>query len=47
MPAMMVAMFPMEVLQTPGQITIVQEAYNQIRRIYLDENQCIQTPAPL
>lgn len=39
MPAMMVAMFPMEVLQTPGQVTIVQEAYNQVRRIYLDEKQ--------
>lgn len=39
MPAMMLAMFPMEVLQTPGQVTIVQEAYNQVRRIYLDEKQ--------
>jgi hypothetical protein len=39
MPAMMVAMFPMEVLQTPGQITIVQEAYNQVRRVYLNEKQ--------
>ena len=28
MPAMMMAMFPMEVLQTPGQITIIEEAYN-------------------
>jgi len=37
MPAMMQAMFPMEVLETPGQITIIQEAYNQVRRIYLDE----------
>jgi hypothetical protein len=36
MPAMMMAMFPMEVLQTPGQITVIQEAYNQVRRIYLD-----------
>jgi len=36
MPAMMMAMFPMEVLQTPGQITIIQEAFNQVRRIYLD-----------
>jgi hypothetical protein len=36
MPAMMMGMFPMEVLQTPGQITIIQEAYNQVRRIYLD-----------
>ena len=39
MPAMMMAMFPMEVLETPGQITIIQEAYNQVRRIYLDEKQ--------
>lgn len=36
MPAMMMGMFPMEVLQTPGQITVIQEAYNQVRRIYLD-----------
>jgi hypothetical protein len=39
MPAMMLGMFPMEVLQTPGQVTIMQEAYNQTRRIYLDEKQ--------
>jgi hypothetical protein len=39
MPAMMQGMFPMEVLQTPGQITIIQEAYNQVRRIYLDQKQ--------
>jgi hypothetical protein len=39
MPTMMLAMFPMEVLQTPGQVTILQEAYNQVRRIYLDEKQ--------
>ncbi len=39
MPAMMMAMFPMEVLQTPGQITIIQEAYNQVRRIWLDQKQ--------
>ena len=37
MPAMMMAMFPMEVLQTPRQITIIQEAYNQVRRIYLND----------
>jgi hypothetical protein len=37
MPAMMMGMFPMEVLQTPGQITIIQEAYNQVRRIYMGE----------
>jgi hypothetical protein len=39
MPSMMMAMFPMEVLQTPGQITIIEEAYNQVRRIYLDAQQ--------
>jgi hypothetical protein len=39
MPAMMLGMFPMEVLQTPGQVTIVQEAYNQVRRVYLNEKQ--------
>jgi len=37
MPAMMMAMFPMEVLQTRRQTTIIQEAYNQVRRIYLDD----------
>lgn len=36
MPAMMMGMFPMEVLETPGQVTIIQEAYNQVRRIYFD-----------
>ena len=39
MPAMMMAMFPLEVLQTPGQITVIEEAYNQVRRIYLGERQ--------
>ena len=37
MPAMMQGMFPMEVLESRGQVTIIQEAYNQVRRIYLDE----------
>jgi len=37
MPAMMMAMFPMEVLQTPRQVTFIQEAYSQIRRVYLDD----------
>jgi hypothetical protein len=36
MPAMMQSTFPMEILETPGRVTIVQEAYNQVRRIYLD-----------
>jgi len=37
MPAMMMAMFPMEVLQTPRQVTFIQEAYNQVRRVYLND----------
>jgi hypothetical protein len=39
MPAVMMAMFPLEVLQSPGRVTIIEEAYNQVRRIYLDEEQ--------
>jgi len=35
-PAMMQATFPMEILETPGQVTVIQEAYNQVRRIHLD-----------
>jgi hypothetical protein len=35
----MQAMFPMEVLESRGQITIIQEAYQQVRRIYLEEEQ--------
>jgi len=42
MPAMMQATFPMEILETPGRVTIIQEAYNQVRRVYLDE----AAPAP-
>jgi hypothetical protein len=37
MPGMMQATFPMEVLETPGQVTIIQEAFNQVRRIYLGQ----------
>jgi len=37
MPGMMTTLFPMEVLVTPGQVTIIQEAFSQVRRIRLDE----------
>jgi hypothetical protein len=37
MPAMMMGMFPMEVFQRPEQINITQEAFNQTRRIYMNE----------
>jgi len=36
MPGVMQATFPMEILETPGQVTIIQEAFNQVRRIFLD-----------
>jgi hypothetical protein len=39
MPSMMMAMFPMDVLQTPGQITIIEEAFRQVRYIYLGARQ--------
>jgi hypothetical protein len=39
MPTMMNGMFPMEVLQSRGQVTFIQEAYNQVRRVYLGEPQ--------
>jgi hypothetical protein len=35
-PGMMQATFPMEILESPGRVTIIQEAYNQVRRVYLD-----------
>jgi hypothetical protein len=36
MPAMMGATFPMEILQSRGQVTIIEEAYTQVRRVLLD-----------
>jgi hypothetical protein len=39
MPGMMGGPFPMEVLQSKGQVTIIQEAYTQVRRILLDRPQ--------
>jgi hypothetical protein len=38
-PGMMGPVFPLEVLQSPGQVTIIAEAFAQVRRIYLDEKQ--------
>jgi hypothetical protein len=35
-PGMMGATFPMEILETPGQVTIIEEAFNQVRRVYLN-----------
>jgi len=39
MPEMMSAIYPLEILQTPGQVTIIAEAFSQVRRIYLGEPQ--------
>jgi hypothetical protein len=39
MPGMMQGPFPMEVLQSRGQVTIIQESFTQVRRILLDRQQ--------
>jgi len=39
MPSLMFAIYPLEVLQTPGRVTIIEEAFSQTRRVYLDEPQ--------
>ena len=40
MPRMMsVATYPVEFLQTPGQITIVTEAFSEIRRVFMNQPQ--------
>ena len=40
MPRMMsVAIYPAEIIQTPRQVTIVTEAFSEVRRVYLDRPQ--------
>jgi hypothetical protein len=39
MPSMMAAMFPIEFLQSKGQVTVIEEAFTQVRRILLDRPQ--------
>jgi hypothetical protein len=40
MPRMMsVASYPVEILETAGQITIIAEAFSEVRRVFLDEPQ--------
>ena len=40
MPTMMsVAVYPMEIIQTPKQMTIISEAFSEVRRVYLDRPQ--------
>ena len=46
LPAIMTQPYPMEFLLTPGQVTIVIEAYNQIRHIYTDGRPLPEDPDP-
>ena len=39
MPQMMFPIYPLEILQTPGQVTIIAEALSQVRRIFLNQPQ--------
>jgi hypothetical protein len=39
MPEMMSAIYPLEILQTPGQVTVIAEAFSQVRRIYVGKTQ--------
>jgi hypothetical protein len=36
---MAVAVYPIEIIQTPKQVTIVAEAFSEVRRIYMDRPQ--------
>jgi hypothetical protein len=46
MPGIMGQPYPMEFLLTPGQVTILIEAYNQIRHIYTDGRKLPEEPDP-
>ena len=40
MPRMLsVASYPIEILSTPGQVTMITEAFSEVRRIYMDQAQ--------
>jgi hypothetical protein len=46
MPGIMGQPYPIEVLMTPGQVTIVVEAYTQVRHIYTDGRTMPEDPDP-
>ena len=46
MPGIMTQPYPMEFLLTPGQVTIVIEAYSQVRHIYTDGRPLPEDPDP-
>ena len=47
LPAIMNQPYPMEILLTPGKVTIVIEAYTQVRHIYTDGRPLPADPNPL
>jgi hypothetical protein len=46
MPGIMSQPYPIELLMTPGQVTIVVEAYTQVRHIYTDGRPMPEDPDP-
>lgn len=46
MPGIMTQPYPMEFLMTPGKVTIVIEAYTEVRHIYTDGRPLPQDPDP-
>ncbi len=46
MPQMMFPIYPLEILQTRGQVTIIAEAMSQVRRIYLNQPQAKMEDVP-
>ena len=36
---MSIAIYPVEIIQTPKQVTIISEAFSEVRRVYLDRPQ--------
>jgi hypothetical protein len=46
MPAIMGQPYPIEILMTPGKVTIVIEAYTQVRHIYIDGRPLPEDPDP-
>jgi hypothetical protein len=46
MPGIMSQPYPIEILMTPGQVTIVVEAYTQVRHIYTDGRPMPEDPDP-
>ena len=46
-PTMMsIANYPVEILETPGQVTIITEAFSEVRRVYLDRPQMTVEDVP-